>query len=89
MVKDDRYTAVQSVYKDGKIQKFRDIFKYLPKSVLARDLNLNYRSFVSKVNAPGRFTVSDIARMEEFIGISGSQLFDIILADAVVKKKKG
>lgn len=87
MVKDERYTAVQSLIETGKIQKFGDIFKYLPKTVLARDLKQNYRSVVGKINNPHRFTVQDITRMADLIEITPAKLFDTIIAALPAKKK--
>ena len=89
MVKDARYTAVQSLITVGKIQKFSDIFKYIPKTIVARDLGLNYRSFVGKVNAPNRFGVLDILKLAEYIDCPPGKIFDLIVADIPTKKKKG
>jgi hypothetical protein len=89
MVKDKRYGAVQSLIEAKIIQRFRDIFEYIPKTIVARDLKLNYRSFVSKINSPDRFTVKDITRMADLIEVAYVQLFEIIIADLPAKKKKG
>jgi hypothetical protein len=85
MVRDKRYNAAQSLMEGKRIQRFKDIFEYIPKSIVARDLSLNYRSFISKVNAPNRFTVKDIARMADLIEVPYVQLFEIIIADLPAK----
>jgi len=88
MVKDIRYGAVQSLIEAKRIQRFKDIFEYLPKTVVARDLKLNYRSFVSKINAPHRWTIQDITRMADLMELEYTRLFELIIADLPAKKKR-
>ncbi len=81
MTTDKRYTAVQGVIETGKINRFREIFDILPKSVMAQDLGQNYRSFVGKVGSPERFTMKDVINMGRLIDVAPSKLVELILSD--------
>lgn len=86
MVKDDRYVAVQSMFESGKIQKFSDIFKVLPKTILARDMGQNYRTFVAKIASPDRFTVGEIRKIARLIDVTYAQMFESIITDIEQKR---
>jgi len=87
MVKDKRYGAVQSLIADKRIDRFGDIFLYVPRTVVATDLRLNYRTLIGKINSPNRFTVQDIIRLAEFIEVPYIRIFELIIADLPVKRK--
>ncbi|WP_431215069.1 hypothetical protein ACQ86N_10260 [Puia sp. P3] len=36
--RDERYTIVRTMYEAGHVASFNDIFKYIPKTVVANDL---------------------------------------------------
>jgi hypothetical protein len=88
MVKDERYIAVQSLIETDKILSLKDIFIFIPKTILARDLKQNYRTFAGKVENAHRFTIKDITWMAYWIDVPPSKLFELALKDMYEKKKK-
>ena len=89
MVKDDRYLSVQVMIEAGRLQKFSDVFKYIPKTIVARDTGHNYKAFVGRIAKPGNFTVTDINKLSGLFGVPPVKIFELIQSDYPVKKKKG
>jgi hypothetical protein len=88
MVKDRRYTSVHRLIEAGDIQTFKDIFIYIPKSVLARDLRRNYMTFAGKVLNPDRFTLLEFFNMSQWIGVEPERLVLLVKADVTAKIAK-
>lgn len=60
---DLRYSAVRVLIKDNSFRRLSDIFKILPKSILASDLDMNYKSLLKKVHHPRNFTMEDMVNI--------------------------
>jgi hypothetical protein len=88
MVKDDRYLSVQTMIEANRIQKFSEVFKYIPKTIVARDTGHNYKAFVGRIIKPGNFTIDDIHKLSALFGTSPSKVFELVSADYPVKKKR-
>ena len=57
MNKDPRYKSVYKLIRAGKIKNFTEIFNYIPRCVVADELEQNYEEFCDNVHNPERFTV--------------------------------
>jgi hypothetical protein len=85
MPKDPRYTSVRRLIGSGDIRTFRDIFDYIPKSVMAKDMGRNYATFASKVIHPDRFTLLEIFKMSKWIEVEPEQLITLVKAQTAAK----
>ncbi|WEK34159.1 MAG: hypothetical protein P0Y53_16850 [Candidatus Pseudobacter hemicellulosilyticus] len=85
-VKDKRYQTVKMYIDAGAIKSFQDIFDILPKSILSRDLRLNYSRLVKRVHNPNLFTLREIRQMAELIEVDGLVVYRLI--DSFFKRKK-
>jgi hypothetical protein len=88
MAKDVRYKAVEKLIVTGVIVSLDDLFNYIPKSVVAVDLKLNYRTLVGKISYPYRFTIGEIIHLSHLIEVDEETIFKIISADISRKKPK-
>jgi hypothetical protein len=78
MEKDNRYRIVKPLMSDGQIKSFKDIFLYIPKSVVARDLGINNVRFTRLMNDVGDFTLNDIFRLAAFCEIDELDLLKLV-----------
>ena len=60
MEKDERYKAVKRLIEKGDITEFNEMFKFIPKTVVARDLGAAPARFSEKMNQIEKFTLHDI-----------------------------
>lgn len=88
MAKDVRYKAVEKLIVTGVIVSLDDLFNYIPKSVVAVDLKLNYRTLVGKISYPYRFTIGEIIHLAHLIEVSEEAIFKIVSSDIFRKKPK-
>ena len=84
MVKDKRYSAIKELIERGGISDFNKIFDIMPPSTMARHLGINYTNFTKRQADCGRFTVKEIIKMAELIGVD-----DVVIAKLVIDASKG
>lgn len=87
MAKDRRYNALKSYIDSGAIKSFTEIFDIIPKSTFVTDSGINYVRLTNKINNPEKFTVKDIVKLSQLIGIDSRKLYDLV-ALAVEKPRK-
>jgi hypothetical protein len=90
-MKDIRYNIIKPLLLQGQIASFTDIFKYIPKSVVAIDLGLNVSRFTRSIENVGTFRVGDLLQLAELCGIDPMEMFGLVdkqLQLGKTKKKK-
>lgn len=93
--KDERYKMVRIVMESTEgFKSFKEIFKLLPKSVVAKDMHMNNNRMQNLIDNPGDFTFNEIQEMAGLIGCKYDQLRDLVekaaglvAAEKPVKKK--
>jgi hypothetical protein len=91
MEKDDRYKAVKRLIEKGDITEFNEMFTYIPKTVVARDLGAAPARFSEKMNLIEKFTLQDmfaIAKLLEVESIAVLKLADNQYSVQKKNKKK-
>ncbi|SRR5258708_32033591 len=81
--KDSRYLQVKTMFKIGKITRFTDIFTYVPKYVVARDMKKGKIG----LNDPTSFTVKQVNTIAILCELTFMEMFQLI--DAQIKTKRG
>ncbi|TDX02196.1 hypothetical protein [Dinghuibacter silviterrae] len=87
--KDIRYGYVRSVWKAGDLNSFDEIFRIIPRSVVATDLHLNYERFSAKVLNPRKFSLQDIHKLALLIGMPFKDLIQLILPKMDIVDQNG
>ena len=54
------------MHEKGHVKSFNDIFKYIPKSIVAKDLGTKVDRFNRLMNRVEKFTLEDMARIAAF-----------------------
>lgn len=91
MEKDERYRAVKRLIEKGDITEFNEMFTYIPKTVVARDLGAAPARFSEKMNLIEKFTLQDmfsIAKLLEVESIDILRLADNQYTEQKKNKKK-
>ncbi|SEW27304.1 hypothetical protein [Chitinophaga arvensicola] len=83
MAKDKRYNAIKELIERGGITDFNKIFDIMPPSTMARHLGINYNNFTKRQADCSRFTVKEIMKMAELIGVE-----DTLIASLLIKATK-
>lgn len=78
MEEEMRYLAVRALLEKGSIKVLSDIFAIVPKTNVVSELNMNYQSFVKKIDNPIRFTAHDMMQVADVLGITAEQFSSII-----------
>jgi len=76
--RDSRYDLIEPMMSQGKIVSFKDVFKYIKKTVVAIDLGKKVDRFTVMMNDPKKFSVGDVYKMSALFGISARQVFALI-----------
>ena len=72
---------------DGSISHFKEIYEVIPKTLVSKDMGMNYQTFTRKVAEPDLFTMRELIFMSNLFDVNPDDLFKRILADLAPKKK--
>jgi hypothetical protein len=68
--RDPRYHLVLSMYEKGHVRSFNDIFRYVPKTVVAKNLGTKVDRFTKLMKRVEKFTLEDIVLIGTFCDMS-------------------
>ncbi|MBS1663267.1 MAG: hypothetical protein JST68_19645 [Bacteroidetes bacterium] len=86
--RDDRYDVVKTMYGAGHIGLFKDIFKYIPKTVVANDLGKKVDRFNKLMSRLDEFTLKDMYTIGSFCGLTERQIYELVEAEYLHNKSK-
>jgi len=86
--KDKRYKIVRDLIAGSFVKNFNQIFDAVPKSVVYRDLGMNYNRFNKLLQHVDLFTFREIKAIAGLIGCDAKVLIDLVYSDMTSKKKK-
>lgn len=78
--KDSRFQAVQWMLhsRKGGIKKFDDIFEYIPKSTVAKELHMNNTRIQNLINYPLNLSLKEVDRLATLFGCTSDKLIKLI-----------
>jgi len=79
--RDSRYDLIKPMLSEGKIVSFTDIFKYIPKTIVANDLGKKVDRFTVMMNQVEKFTLEELFRIAAFCRLSRDQMFGLMLQE--------
>ena len=85
---DQRYTTIKVLIESGHITTFRKIFDYIPKTIVYKDLRVNFKRFSKGILDPSRFSLGELRRLAEFFGMDTKQLIDMAYEQTKSAKNK-
>lgn len=81
-VKDKRYSTIKVLIETNNISQLSDIFDTLPKTVLAKDIGMNYGRFSRKAKELALFSLKEIYDIADLIEVDRKLFLDIIHSEA-------
>jgi hypothetical protein len=79
--RDHRYDLIKPMVETGKIMFFNDIFKYIPKTVVAKDLGKKVDRFNTLMSRVEEFMLEDLFIMAGFFEIDEDVIVRLVMND--------
>jgi len=76
--RDERYELVKPMLIIGKIKSFRDIFKFVPKTIVAADLGTKVDRFTKLMKRIEKFTLEDIFTIARYCELSVHEILTLV-----------
>jgi hypothetical protein len=81
MIKDNRYNIARIFIEKGEIKTIEQIFDYIPKSVVSRELKTNNNRFTRLISDPLTFKLIELSKIAKAIGVETKVLVSLALQD--------
>ena len=72
------YTVIKPMLQNGEIKTFQDIFKYIPPTIVAKDLGKRGPRFAELINSLEDFTFKEIGILARFFNLTRAEIFQLI-----------
>jgi hypothetical protein len=76
-----RYEYIEPMYSKGNIRVFSDIFKFIPYTVVARDLGYRSDRFKEQLTRLDEFTLKKLFAVARICGITEQQVVALVLVE--------
>ncbi len=86
MIKDRRYKIVKNLISCGDIEFFHEIFCYIPKTVVGKDLGIHNQTFHKLLKSPERFTFFQSFRIAVLFEVEEKNIIDLIYQQCIVNR---
>lgn len=86
--RDSRYDLIRPMITDGKIVSFNDIFKFIPKTVVAIDLGKKVDRFTELMNRIEEFTLEELFIIAKFCELDEHQILGLAVNEYLKTKSK-
>lgn len=92
MAKDPRYGSIKVLIETGHIKSIKEIFLFIPKTTVYKDLRVNFNRFDRAIADPSIFRMKELMILSELFGIDARKFIDMayeqILEVKQLRKKK-
>lgn len=85
---DSRYTTIKVLMASGHITTFRQIFNYIPKTIVYKDLRVNFKRFSKAILNPSGLSLGELRTLAEFFDIDTKKLIDMAYMQTLTSKNK-
>jgi hypothetical protein len=89
MEKDHRYNIARLFIEKGEIKTINQIFDYIPKSVVSRELKTNNNRFTRLIRDPLAFKLIELSKIAKAIGVETKVLVNLALQDENKRTRPG
>jgi hypothetical protein len=86
--KDLRYKVVNIMIQEGAVKNFKDIFTYIPKTVVAGALGKNNTRMGELIEEPTGFTIAEIIKLAKLIEVDFAVVAGLIVKVGSKTKKE-
>lgn len=86
--RDTRYDLIKPMINAGNIASFNDIFKYIPKTVVANDLGKKVDRFTALMNRVEKFSIEELFTIARFCSIDELKILELMYNEHLKNKRK-
>lgn len=73
----EKISLVKEFIENGRIQEFKDITTFIPKTTLAHQLGTNNDRITRLINSPEEFTIKELLTIADFLDVNHSSTIRI------------
>ncbi|PSL31725.1 hypothetical protein [Chitinophaga ginsengisoli] len=81
------YETIKILIEGDHIKQFDQIFDTVSRTNMAKDLGMNYQTFVYRLNRPIAFTLEQLIAIANLIGVERRVIVDLVIKQVDAKKK--
>lgn len=81
-------TLYKVLIEAGHIKSIRDIFQFIPKTTVYRDLGINYNRFNRAIFDPSIFRIAELVQLAEFFEVDARKFIDMAYEQSLTVKRK-
>ena len=74
---DPRYGTIKVLIESGHIKSIREIFQFIPKTTVYRDLGVNFNRFDRAIHDPSIFRIQELVILAELFQVDAKKLIDM------------
>ncbi|TDX02198.1 hypothetical protein [Dinghuibacter silviterrae] len=75
------YRVLKTALDNGTLGPIRNITRFVPVTVLTKDMRLNYNTVSKRLLDPGRLTAIDIMRLSKLVGVEPAAMFILVIRE--------
>jgi hypothetical protein len=83
--RDHRYAVIKPLYEQGKIRSFLDIFRFVPRTVVAGDLGKKVARFSAQLNHLENFDLSDLFLIDNLCQLTRTQMLKLMTMEFAIR----
>ena len=83
---DSRYSTIKVLIESGHIKSFPDIFQYIPKTTVYRDLGVNFNRFSNAIFDPSQFRMNELLNLADMLEMDPKKIIDMAYEQIVTMK---
>jgi len=88
MIRDPRYGAVKALIESGHIKSIQDIFQFIPKTTIYRELGINFNRFVRAIVDPSIFRMGELVKLAEIFEVDPKRMIDMAYEQSATVVRK-
>ena len=86
--RDDRYDLIKPMLEKGNVQSFNDIFKYIPKTVVAINMGKKVDRFTEIMNRVEKFKLEEVFAVAKLCEVDDSEMLQLVYKEYIKQKRK-
>lgn len=86
MNKDNRYDIIKTMIEVGRITEFSQLFNYIPKSVIAADLNSSHRRLTRLTEQLDKLEMGELYAISKLVGVKMEEIYKLTERQLLARK---
>jgi hypothetical protein len=88
MKKDPRYKGVRRLLLNNDLVELKDIVKFIPKTVVARDLGIDKQRFTQKLEHVEKMRLEELFRLAALLNVDNMELIKLVAKQQKLPREK-